>query len=380
MQSNELFLDKINLVNFKNHKQTELIFSEDINCIVGQNGSGKTNILDAIFYLSMCKSYLNPIDSQNINFDEKFFVIQGTFSSKGDTEKIYCGVKRGAKKVFKRNNVAYEKLGEHIGKFPVVMISPYDRNLISEGSDTRRKWMDGIIAQTDKVFLAVLVKYLKVVEQRNALLKNMSSYGFFNRESIEVWDEQMIELGEKIHFERKQFLEAFIPIFQRYYKELTGNTESVGLSYKSQLLDGDFTEQLRNAERQDMRKQYSTVGVHKDDLVFTIHGHPVKKFGSQGQQKSFLIALRLAQFEWLKDQLSAKPILLLDDIFDKLDNQRVEYLMQLVSTSRFGQVFVTDTDKARVNHIFNQIKTSFNAYSFKENGELVRDEEQLKAN
>lgn len=380
MQHNELFLEKINLVNFKNHKQTELCFSENLNCIIGKNGSGKTNVLDAIFYLSMCKSYLNPIDSQNINFDEKFFVIQGNFLAKGETEKIYCGVKRGAKKVFKRNNVTYEKLGEHIGRFPVVMISPYDRNLISEGSDTRRKWMDGIIAQTNKDFLANLVKYLKVVEQRNALLKNMSGYGFFNRESIEVWDEQMIQLGEKIHNERKQFLAVFIPIFQRYYKELTGNTEIVGLAYKSQLLEGDFAEQLREAERHDMRKQYSTVGVHKDDLVFTIHDHLVKKFGSQGQQKSFLIALRLAQFEWLKDQLSAKPILLLDDIFDKLDNHRVGYLMQLVSTSRFGQVFVTDTERSRVDHIFNQINIPFNAYGFKENGELLRDDENINKN
>jgi DNA replication and repair protein RecF len=380
MQIDELFLEKINLVNFKNHKQTELEFSENVNCIIGRNGSGKTNVLDAVFYLSMCKSYLNPIDSQNINFEEKFFVIQGIFSSKGESEKIYCGVKKGAKKIFKRNNVVYEKLGEHIGRFPVVMISPYDRNLISEGSDTRRKWMDGIIAQTNKDFLAHLVKYLKVIEQRNALLKNMSGFGFFNRESIEVWDEQMIFLGEKIHAERKSFLEAFIPIFQKYYKELTGNKELVGLSYKSQLLEGDFAKQLKEAEKKDLRKQYSTVGVHKDDLVFTIHDYPVKKFGSQGQQKSFLIALRLAQFEWLKAQLNATPILLLDDIFDKLDNQRVGYLMQLVSTSRFGQVFVTDTERARVDEIFSKINIPFNAYGFKESGELVRDEENVNKN
>jgi DNA replication and repair protein RecF len=380
MLNNALFLEKLTLVNFKNHKQAELDFSKNVNCIIGRNGSGKTNILDAVFYLSMCKSYLNPIDSQNINFDEKFFVIQGTFFTKGEVDKIYCGVKRGAKKVFKRNNVSFEKLGEHIGRFPVVMISPYDRNLISEGSDTRRKWMDGIIAQTNKIYLAHLVKYLKVVDQRNALLKNMAGYGFFNRESIEIWDEQMICLGVEIHTERKNFLEVFIPIFQRYYTELTGNREIVGLSYKSDLLEGDFATQLKMAEKQDLRKQYSTVGVHKDDLVFTIHGHPVKKFGSQGQQKSFLIALRLAQFEWLKEELNATPILLLDDIFDKLDNQRVGYLMQLVSTSRFGQVFVTDTERARVDEVFDSISTPFNAYGFGESGELVRDEENLNHN
>lgn len=380
MQNEELFLEKLSLVNFKNHRQAELAFSKNVNCIVGKNGSGKTNILDAIFYLSMCKSYLNPIDSQNIHFDEKFFVIQGAFQCTAEQEKIYCGVKRGAKKIVKRNNVAYEKFADHIGRFPVVMISPYDRNLISEGSEMRRKWMDGIIAQTNKPFLNDLIKYLKVVEQRNALLKNMSSYGFFNRESMSVWDEQMVVLGERIHAERKAFLDDFIPVFQNFYAELTGGKEQVGLEYKSQLLEGDFLTQLHAAEKKDMRKQYSTVGVHKDDLVFTIHEHPVKKFGSQGQQKSFLIALRLAQFEWLKSQLQVTPILLLDDIFDKLDNQRVGYLMQLVSTSRFGQVFVTDTERSRVNEIFASIETDFFAYGFNEEGELVRDQENVNEN
>jgi DNA replication and repair protein RecF len=380
MHNQDLFLEKLSLVNFKNHRQTELDFSKNVNCIVGKNGSGKTNILDAIFYLSMCKSYLNPIDSQNILFEEKFFVIQGAFKCAGELEKIYCGVKRGAKKVLKRNNVPYEKFADHIGRFPVVMISPYDRNLISEGSEMRRKWMDGIISQTNKLFLNDLMKYLKVLDQRNALLKNMSSYGFFNRESIAVWDEQMVALGQRIHTERKLFLADFIPIFQYFYAALTGGKEQVGLAYNSQLLEADFKTQLQAAEKKDMRKQYSTVGVHKDDLVFTIHDHPVKKFGSQGQQKSFLIALRLAQFEWLKAQLKVSPILLLDDIFDKLDNQRVSYLMQLVSTNKFGQVFVTDTERSRVNEIFASIETDFYAYGFNEDGELVRDQENVNEN
>lgn len=372
MSVKHLFLQKISLVNFKNHIHADVDFSENVNCIIGSNGSGKTNLLDAIFYLSMCKSYLNPIDSQNINFYERFFVIQGDFVKNEEPQKIYCGVKKGTKKVFKKNNVTYEKLGNHIGNFPVVMISPYDRNLIREGSDVRRKWMDGIIAQFDKAFLKDLIKYNKVLDQRNALLKNMNSFGFFNRESIEVWDEQLVALGSKIFERRNSFLNDFIPIFQKYYKALTENKEKVGVEYKSQLLDGDFMGQLKVAEQKDFRKQYSTVGTHKDDLVFTIHGHPVKKFGSQGQQKSFLIALRLAQFDWLKDQLDVTPVLLLDDIFDKLDNQRVAYLMKLVSDNNFGQVFVTDTDKKRVESIFSSIETPFNEYGFDDEGQLLK--------
>ena len=374
MSNSQLFLEKISLVNFKNHLHASIHFSENVNCIIGSNGSGKTNLLDAIFYLSMCKSYLNPIDSQNVNFDEKFFVIQGEFFKNEKKDQVYCGVKKGTKKVFKKNNVTYEKLGEHIGLFPVVMISPYDRNLILEGSEIRRKWMDGIIAQFDKDYLKDLIKYSKVLTQRNALLKNMNSFGFFNRESMEVWDEQLVVLGNKIFERRKIFLEEFIPIFQSYYEALTENKEEVGVTYKSQLLEGDFLEQLKSAEQNDFRKQYSTVGTHKDDLIFTIHGHPVKKFGSQGQQKSFLIALRLAQFDWLKKQLNAVPILLLDDIFDKLDNQRVAYLMKLVSDNNFGQVFVTDTDKERVKNIFSSINTSYNEYGFDDEGELIKIE------
>jgi len=362
-----MHVEKLSIVNFKNYRQVELELSPEINCFVGSNGAGKTNLLDAVHYLSMCRSYLNPIDSQNILFEEQFFVIQGLWVKEESSDQIYCGVKKGTKKVFKKNKVQYEKLAEHIGSYPSVMISPYDRNLISEGSELRRKWMDGIIAQFDRDFLNDLVKYGKVLDQRNALLKNMADFGFFNRESIEVWDEQLVTYGQRIFAARSSFLDEFISVFQKYYDDLSDNKETVGLEYKSHLLEGDFHEQLKGAERQDHRKQYTTIGIHKDDLVFTINDYPVKKFGSQGQQKSYLIALKLAQFEWLTKHLKVKPVMLLDDIFDKLDNKRVGRLMELVSDNSFGQVLVTDTDEDRVKRIFDSINLPFKLFTVHEN-------------
>jgi len=365
--SNHIFLSKLSLINFKNYKQADVSLSPDINCFIGPNGAGKTNILDAIYYLSMCKSYLNPIDSQNILFDESFFVIQSVWNKNNAQETVYCGVKKGQKKIFKKNKVTYEKLADHIGLFPAVMISPYDRNLILEGSEVRRKWMDGIIAQFDRDFLQDLIKYGKVLSQRNALLKNMSSYGFFDRESIGVWDEQLVACGKNIHIARKKVVEEFIPIFQKYYQWLSDNKEEVSLAYRSQLFDHSFEELLEGAKRNDQRKQYTTVGTHKDDFTFTIKGHPIKKFGSQGQQKSYLIALRLAQYEWLLSRLNLKPVLLLDDIFDKLDNGRVERLMQMVSDQDFGQVLITDTDKERIASIFENNQIDYKAFHIDEN-------------
>lgn len=358
-----MHLQKINLVNFKNYNEAEFSFSNEINCFIGNNGVGKTNLLDAVYYLSMCKSYLNPVDSQNISFDENFFLIQGEWFKEDKEHNIYCGVKRGVKKVFKKNKVEYEKLADHIGQFPVVVISPYDRNLISEGSDVRRKWMDGIISQFDRHYLDSLIRYGKVLDQRNALLKKMGDFGFFDAESIEVWDDQLVRYGAELHEKRKNFLADFIPVFQKYYSLVSNQNESVNLSYKSQLEEGNFAQLLIESRRNDERKRYSTVGTHKDDLVFEIKDHPIKKFGSQGQQKSFLIALRLAQFDWLKTHLGTKPVLLLDDIFDKLDNTRVEQLMNLVSKHEFGQVFVTDTDLKRVRDIFADIDANIKMFT-----------------
>lgn len=347
-----MHLHSFHLTNFKNYEEATIELSPNINCFIGSNGAGKTNILDAVHYLSLCKSYMNVLDRQNIRFDQPFFSIQGVWEKDAQKIAIHCAVKVGAKKVFKRNKKEYEKLADHIGQFPVVMISPYDRDLISEGSELRRKWMDGIIAQFDRAYLENIQRYAKILEQRNALLKNMFQHGLFDRESIEVWNEQLVTVGNQIHLKRKVFIEEFIPVFQERYNYIGLETEEVHISYRSQLNDTSFEQLLTDYERKDALTHYSNAGTHKDDLVFTIKGMPIKKFGSQGQQKSFIIALRLAQYDWLKRHLNVRPVLLLDDIFDKLDQQRVSKLLELVSNQYFGQVLVTDTDLERIQTIF----------------------------
>ncbi|OFZ59803.1 MAG: DNA recombination protein RecF [Bacteroidetes bacterium RIFCSPHIGHO2_02_FULL_44_7] len=361
-----MHLQNLYLVNFKNYEESEIVLSEGINCFVGENGAGKTNILDAVHYLSICKSYMNSLDRQNIRFEQPFFVVQGDWFKDGQSVNIHCAVKLGSKKIFRRNKREYEKLSEHIGQFPAVMISPYDRDLISEGGEVRRKWMDGIISQFDRSYLDHIQRYAKVVAQRNALLKNMAEHRLFDRESIEVWNDQMVDLGTRIYEKRRYFLEEFIPIFQRHYDAIGMASERVHMEYKSQLNDSSLADLLLAHERKDAILCHSNAGIHRDDLVFQIKGHPVKKFGSQGQQKSFLIALRLAQFEWLKSHLGVTPVLLLDDIFDKLDHTRVERLMRLVADHYFGQVLVTDTDGQRVQRILADSDLTSKVFEVKE--------------
>lgn len=350
-----MFLERISLVNFKNHAEANLNFSAEINVFVGNNGQGKTNLLDAIHYLSFCKSFLNPVDKQNVRFDEKFFLLNGKFSKDDKLIDISVSVQKGQKKKVKRNKKEYDKLAEHIGRFPSVVISPYDTNLIVEGSETRRKFIDSIISQFDRYYLDTLIRYNKVLQQRNALLKQFQELRIFDQESIEVWDVQLIQLGEEIYKKRQDFLTDFIPVFQKYFDLIASQKEVISIAYVSQLSSGDFPNQLEAAKRKDNAVGYTTVGIHKDDLTFLIGEQPIKKFGSQGQQKSFLIALKLAQFEMISRLLEMKPILLLDDIFDKLDHERVKHLMALVSDHAFGQVFVTDTDADRIEKVFKEI-------------------------
>jgi DNA replication and repair protein RecF len=351
-----MFLERIHLIQFKNHQSTEIQFISGLNAFVGSNGSGKTNVLDAIHYMSMCKSYLNPIDKQNVMFDSSFFHINGTWIVNNHSNQVSCSYKLGAKKKIKLNKKEYEKLADHIGKFPVVFISPYDGDLINEGSELRRKWMDGIISQVDPIYLHTIQSYQKVLSQRNALLKNMGEHRLFDLESIEVWDTQMVKLGSFIHEKRKTFLSSFIPVFQKFYHQIGAEKEEISIEYKSQLSNEDFGTLLIESHKKDSYAQYSNVGTHKDDLIFNIKGHPIKKFGSQGQQKSFVIALRLAQFDWLKAQKKTNPILLLDDIFDKLDAQRVQKLVALVTQDYFGQVMVSDTDEDRMKALLKSLK------------------------
>jgi len=351
-----MFLQKINLINFKNYEQSEMIFSEKINCFIGDNGVGKTNILDAIYYLSFCKSYFNSVDSQNIKHEQSFFSIHGNYFKNGNkNDVVSCIQKRNSRKVFKLNKKEYDRLADHIGHFPLVMISPYDRDLINEGSDVRRKYIDGVISQFDKFYLDDLLKYNRALFQRNSLLKKFSETNYFNQDSLDIWNEQLIKLGKELFEKRKSFLNEFIPIFQHYFEFISGNKEKVSIRYNSQLIDNNFEKLLVSAQQKDRMMRYTTIGTHKDDLDLLINGFPVKKFGSQGQQKSFVIAIKLAQFDFTKNKKAFKPVLLFDDIFDKLDDSRVKQLIQLVSENNFGQVFITDTQRQRIEKIFKTV-------------------------
>lgn len=347
-----MWLQKLSLINFKNYSEAELAFSDTVNAFTGNNGAGKTNLLDAIHYLSLCKSYFNPIDSQQIRQGEDLFMIQGMFQKDEKDELIYCGLKRATKKKFKRNKKEYQRLADHIGLFPLVMISPNDISLIIEGSEERRKFIDNVISQTDGHYLDELINYNRSLMNRNALLRQIASSGKFDAVLLEIYDDQLILSGNKIFEKRKAFMQTFTDIFNKHYQYLSEDAEQVELVYDSPLLQDDFSNILkRNIERDRILERTSS-GIHKDELNFSIHGMALKKFGSQGQQKSFLIALKLAQYTFLHKQKSFKPLLLLDDIFDKLDDSRTTKLMKMVSDQDFGQIFITDTSRNRIEAIF----------------------------
>lgn len=360
-----MILEHLSLVNFKNYSAADLQFDSNVNIFTGLNGHGKTNILDAIHYLSSCKSYFNPIDSQNIKHGEDFFVVEGSFENKESTDKIYCGVKKGQKKIFKKNKTEYERLAEHIGRYPAVVISPYDKDLITDGSELRRKFMDSIICQYDRNYLDELIHYNRLLRQRNSLLKYFWENRSFDAENLAVWTNQLIESAKKIFAGRAAFIQRFEPVFQMHYSAISGNAETAQLIHKSDVAQGDFTDVIAQSLEKDKRSAYTNVGTHKDDLRFKIDMHPLKKFGSQGQQKTFLIALKLAQFDLIKETTGKVPVLLLDDIFDKIDDERVTHLMQLVSDHSFGQIFITDTHPDRIARIFEAISESVKVFEIK---------------
>ncbi|MCB0444686.1 MAG: DNA replication/repair protein RecF [Gelidibacter sp.] len=357
-----MILNTLSLVNYKNFESQTFTFDTKINCFVGANGVGKTNVLDAIYHLSFGKSYFNPIATQNIKHGEDFFVIDGVFDKDARTEKIIVSLKKGQKKMIKRNGKAYEKFSDHIGFLPLVMISPADRDLIIEGSDTRRKFIDSVISQSDKTYLNHLLNYNKVLSQRNALLKYFALNNTFNAQTLEVYNAQLHTYGSEIFKIRTLFLEAFIPIFKQRYHAISNHKEAVSLSYKSDLFEDDLQTLLKNNINKDKALQYTNVGIHKDDLHFEIETYPIKKFGSQGQQKSFLIALKLAQFDFIKQQSGVAPILLLDDIFDKLDENRVAQIIGLVNNKHFGQLFISDTHAERTEHVIKQTHQSYKLF------------------
>jgi DNA replication and repair protein RecF len=358
-----MYLKKISLVNFKNYDEAELTFVDGANAFTGNNGAGKTNLLDAIHYLSLCKSYFNPIDSQQIKQDRDLFMLQGLFEKNNKQETVTCGVKKNQKKQFKRNKKEYQRLAEHIGLFPVVMISPNDVSLILEGSEERRKFIDTVISLTDANYLDQLIIYNKTLLNRNALLKQIADTGKYDPQLLSIFDEQLISCGNKIFEKRKSFMEVFTPVFNQHYHYLTEDAEFVELIYQSPLLTNSFESLLKSNLEKDRILQRTSQGIHKDELVFQVHGNlPLKKFGSQGQQKSFLIALKLAKYSFIYQNKGFKPMLLLDDIFDKLDDSRITKLMRMVSEDDFGQIFITDTNASRVKRIFDDIGVSLNLF------------------
>lgn len=361
-----MFLKKLSLINYKNFSAIDFEFDTKINCFVGQNGIGKTNILDAIYHLSFGKSYFNPIAIQNIKHEEDFFVIEGNFEKDEREEKIVCSLKKGLKKTIKKNGKAYDKLSDHIGFLPLVIISPSDRDLITEGSDTRRKFMDGVISQSDKDYLQALIKYNKVLMQRNSLLKYFAANQTFDRTTLSVYNEQLNGYGSVIFDKRIAFLETFIPIFKEQYKAISGGQEEVDLVYDSKLLKDSLLTLFDQNIDKDRALQYTSVGIHKDDLNFNLGEHPIKKFGSQGQQKSFLVALKLAQFYFIKKESKTTPILLLDDIFDKLDEHRVSHIIHLVDDENFGQLFISDTHADRTENVVQNIHQSYKIFKLGE--------------
>ncbi|ALU74415.1 DNA replication/repair protein RecF [Tenacibaculum finnmarkense] len=357
-----MYLQKLSLVNFKNIETQSFDFQQKINCFVGSNGVGKTNVLDAIYYLSFAKSYFNSVAGQNIRHGQDFFMIEGSYQLASRNEKILCSLKRGQKKILKRNGKPYEKFSEHIGQLPLVIISPADRNLIVEGSETRRKFMDSVISQQDKNYLQSLILYNKIISQRNALLKYFVANRTFDALNLKVYDAQLVEYGTVIYQKRKAFLEEFAPIFNAKHHIISGNKETVNLRYKSQLHDASLTDLFAGSLNKDRMLQYTSSGIHKDDLNFEIDQYPIKKFGSQGQQKTYLIALKLAQFEFIKKQSNVTPILLLDDIFDKLDENRVAQIVALVNNDAFGQIFITDTHFDRTENVLKNSNQEYQIF------------------
>ena len=357
-----MYLQHLSVVRFKNIAEAELDFGPKLNCFTGDNGTGKTNLIDAIHYLSLCKSAFNLTDGQCVCHEADFFMLDGRFTVGESREQIACGFKKGGGKVLKRNGKEYEKLSEHVGLLPVVLVAPSDTALIHESGEDRRKYLNSLLSQLDKTYLQALIKYNRILAERNKLLKQPSVAGF--GDILEVLDLQLADLGTTIHGKRQALIDALAPVIRDCYAALAGDgAEEVEIAYRSELTETPMNELLKNSFERDRLLQHTTAGIHRDDLRMKIAGYPLRKYGSQGQQKSFLVALKLAQFEIIERQCRYRPILLLDDIFDKLDRQRVERLIRLVSDDRFGQIFVTDSNKVRLDGILDGLSRDYKLFT-----------------
>jgi len=353
-----LFLKKISIINYKNILDKEYKLDPKINCFVGDNGVGKTNILDAVYHLSMGKSYFNVKNDQLINRGKDYMLVDGVFELNNKNESIVFSLKIGEKKVLKRNGKPYKKFSNHIGLIPVVLISPYDNDLINEGSSERRKFIDSIISQNDKEYLINLIAYTRVIQNRNKLLKQYNRSVDFDLDTIKVYDDQIYKLSEPIFKARDKFIKEFTPLVLEKYKHISDDKEKISIEYKSDLINNNVENLIKDSFQKDVILQYTSVGLHKDDFVFNIDENRIKRFGSQGQQKSFLIALKLAQFDYLKNETGNSPILLMDDIFDKLDLMRVKRIVEIVNSTNFGQLFLSDTDKERIEKVLSSLNLS----------------------
>lgn len=381
-----MILERLSILNYKNIREATLELSPKMNCFIGHNGAGKTNVLDAVYYLSFCRSASNPLDSQVICHEEPFCMIEGEYQSdshhptpsenhisvfKCETPQhltISVGMKRGQKKHFKRDKKEYKRLSEHIGLIPLVMVAPSDTFLIEGGSEERRKLMDMVISQYDRSYIDYLSRYNNALQQRNTLLKMEENEP--DPMLLDLWEEQMAEAGEQLYQKRTAFVTELMPVFQEYYHHISEGREQVGLQYVSHCQRGPLLEVIRRDRTKDRAVGYSLHGVHRDDLEFTLGDHPMKREGSQGQNKTYVIALKLAQFDFLKRTASqTTPLLLLDDIFDKLDADRVEKIVRLVSGDSFGQIFITDTNRDHLDQILKTSSLDFDIFHV-DNGEI----------
>lgn len=364
-----MYLRKLSLLNFKNIAECELAFGPAINCLVGDNGAGKTNIVDAVYYLSMCKSAFGMTDGQAIRHGADFFLAEGLYTSDHEkSEQVVCTFSRKSGKVLKRNGKEYERLSDHVGLIPAVVVSPADSVLISDAADERRRFLNAFISMLDRNYMQALIRYNAVLAERNRLLKMQP-----DEVMLEIYDQQLIEHGNRIHQRRSEFAERLQPLVAEFYRLLSEDREQVELRYKSELNDRPFEEVLRAARQKDLVNEFTTAGIHRDDLTLRIGGYPLRKYGSQGQQKSFLIALKLAQYTLLAEEQGERPLLLLDDLFDKLDAGRVEQLLRLVSSQQFGQILITDCNPTRLKAILDRAGGSYTLYQVTE-GSVTKSE------
>ena len=353
-------LRSISLLNYRNLQEVNVNFSPKINCLIGSNGMGKTNLLDAVYYLSFCKSAVNASDSSNIMHDAAFFMLQGCYcSDKGIESEVSCGLKRNDKKQFRKDGKLYDRLSDHIGSVPLVMVSPADNELIAGGSEERRRFMDVVISQYDKEYLQSLIRYNRALQQRNALLRGDREP---DADMMSLIEEMMTEEAVFIHGCRRNFIDELVPIFTRFHNAITGGNEPVALGYRSHLNEGDLLEILRNSRLDDRRLGHTSKGVHRDELVMQLCGYPLRREGSQGQNKTFLVSLKLAQYDFLRAKGGEMPLLLLDDIFDKLDSRRVEQIISLVSGNDFGQIFITDVNREHIDHILDGVSGGYHLF------------------